>query len=152
MTSTKKGFTLVEMMVVLGLIAMIMAAMTSSVMGAQKRAQIAKAESEVKIISQAILAYENYKHELPSYPSPQGREADAASLDFLLGGDSAETGGRIPVLLMAQLKSNGKITDPWNRPYRIKIKPGTIPPPPGAMMETGFYYPNFYRLSPEERQ
>lgn len=153
MRSTKQGFTLVELMVVLGMIGMIMAALTSSVMGAQKRAQIAKAESEVKVITQAILSYENYKHDLPPLTN---RDADANSLGFLLGdGGSSEMGGKIPVLLMGQLKSGGKMMDPWNMPYRVTIRPSGASVKlknAAGTMQTGFYLPNFYRLSQEERQ
>ena len=53
MKSTKSAFTLVELLVVLGIVAMIMAAFTSSMASAQQRAKISRATSEVKLISQA---------------------------------------------------------------------------------------------------
>lgn len=154
MKSTK-GFTLIELLVVIGLLAMLMAAMTVSLSGAQKRAQIAKAESEVKVISQAILAYEQYdkKHELKTM---RNAVADKNNLGFLLGnGGSAQSGGEIPVLLMGQLESGGAMLDPWGQPYTVSIKPGgaNVRFASGTgQLQSGYFFPNFYRLSVEERQ
>ena len=154
MRSTKQGFTLVELMVVLGMIGMIMAALTSSVMGAQKRAQIAKAESEVKVITQAILAAENWskggEFKLPTYQSPV--DADASTLQFLLGKESADSGGQIPVMLMAQLQSGGKLLDPWGHPYKLTIREGNAAVSwSSGDIQTGYQMPNYYRLGAGER-
>ena len=46
MTSTRKAFTLVELLVVVGMIALLMGALTVSVAGAQKRAKIEKAYAQ----------------------------------------------------------------------------------------------------------
>jgi prepilin-type N-terminal cleavage/methylation domain-containing protein len=153
MRSTRRAFTLVELMVVLGVVAMLIGSLTMSVSNAQQRAKVAKAESEVKIISQAILSYENYHNTLPTMID---RPADANSLGFLMGrGASADSGGKIPTLLMAALAGDGKLTDPWNRPYKISIRQGganvKMNGGTGNMM-TGFWFPNFYRLSAGERQ
>lgn len=155
MKSTEKGFTLVELLVVLGMIGMLMAALSSSVIGAQRRAKAAKAESEVKVISQAILAYENYDRKR-SLPTMTNRDADQGAIGFLIGqGGAAESGGKIPAVLMAQLTAGGKMLDPWNTPYKISIREGganvRMSSASGAM-QTGFYFPNFYRLREEERK
>jgi len=153
MRSTRKAFTLVELMVVLSVVGMLIGSLTVSVSNAQQRAKVSKAESEVKIISQAILAYENYKNELPTMTD---RDADSGAIGFLIGdGGNADSGGKIPALLMASLSGGGKMTDPWNTPYKISIKPGSAGVKmEGAsqMMQTGFWTPNFYRLDGEERQ
>ena len=47
MTSTRKAFTLVELLVVVGMIALLTGALSVSVAGAQKRAKIEKARSDV---------------------------------------------------------------------------------------------------------
>ena len=152
MRSTRKAFTLVELMVVLSVVAMLIGSLTVSVSNAQQRAKVSKAESEVKILSQAILAYENYQ-ELPTFTD---RDADSGAIGFLIGnGGNADSGGKIPALLMASLTSGGKMLDPWNTPYKISIKRGganvKIESSSGSM-QTGFWFPNFYRLSEEERQ
>ena len=56
-TNGKNGFTLVELLVVVGMLALLLAAMTTSVTAARHRARVQKATSDVKVISQTILAY-----------------------------------------------------------------------------------------------
>lgn len=163
MTSTKRGFTLVELLVVLAMIGVIMAALTTSVRAAQQRARIQRATSDVKVLSQAILASENYsqggKFELQaiggSGPS-SGADADASTLKDVLGlGRSADSGGKLPVLIDTALQSGGKMLDPWGTPYKIQIKEGDpnvrISSASGSMC-TGYTLPNYYRLSEEERK
>lgn len=153
MISNKRGFTLVELLVVVGMIATILAAMTTSVTAARERARVQKATSDVKVITQAILAYENWarssNYELPTFESPV--DADNQNLSFLLGKEAAESGGNIPTMLMAQLR-NGKMLDPWGHPYKVRIKPGTVDAAQSVNLTTGYFLPNYFRLSQKERQ
>ena len=155
--NSNKGFTLVELMVVIAMIAILMGAMAMSISSARERARTQKALSDVKIISQAILGYENYERGSGNFELPTMSDMDAGrdSLAFLLGeGESAKSGGRIPVLLEAALSSGDKIRDPWGTPYKIKITEKSISPnfkTANGSMQTGFYLPNFYRLSEDER-
>ena len=153
MKSTK-GFTLVEMLVVVGLPALLMAAMPVSPAGAQKRAQIAKAESEVKVIHQAILGAENYdrKHELPAKTD---QDVTESSLKEVFGETTAEPGGKVPTTRRASLSASGERKDPWGTTYKVSIKPGgaSIRFASGTgQLQSGCYVPNDYRLSAEERQ
>ena len=152
-----RGFTLVELLVVVGMIAVIIAALTTAVAGAQERARVQKALSEVKVVSQAILAYENYdqgggRHELPTLNK---QPANKSSIGFILGaGGDAQSGGKIPVMLMAALTSGGDMLDPWGTPYRVTIKESSFSIKPGAAsgnLQTGFFLPNWYRLGKGER-
>ncbi len=149
----RRGFTLVELLAVVGILALLMGTLTYSLSQAQEKSRMARAESEVKVIAQAILAYENYdkNHELSAM---EDVDADEGSLGFLLGnGESTSSGDKVPTLIMAQLRSGGKLLDPWNTPYKVSIKPGTaqlaVTP---VNMSTGYYYPNYYILSAEERE
>ena len=56
----KRGFTLVELLVVIAMLMLLVGAVTSSVTRAQKRAKIVQATAEAQEITNAILAYENY--------------------------------------------------------------------------------------------
>lgn len=150
-SSKKKGFTLVELLVVIGMIAVITAAMTAAVQGARERARIQKATAEVKVITQAILGYENWdqgggRHELPILTKA---EANKGSIGFLLGaGGNAQSGGKIPVLLMAALETGGAMRDPWGTPYRVTIRESSAYLDRRILksgLKTGFYLPNFYR-------
>ncbi|MBR2981612.1 MAG: prepilin-type N-terminal cleavage/methylation domain-containing protein [Kiritimatiellae bacterium] len=152
MYSIKRGFTLVELLVVVGMIAVILGALTTSVQSARMRARVQKATSEVKIVSQAVLAYENFRGELPTMTDA---DCNRSSLGFLLGdGGSAEQGGQIPVLLQASLSGGGSMMDPWGTPYKITIREGNaslkLKTVTGSM-QTGYYLPNFYRVSEGER-
>lgn len=151
MTLTERGFTLVELLVVIAMIAILAGAFSTAVAGAQERAKIQKALGEVKVVSQAILTYENY-HELPL---KEKEEVGASSLGFLLGqGGSAPSGGKIPVLLMAVLTGGGVMLDPWGTPYRVTIKSGNLSYTPGAAtsaLTSGFFLSNWYRIGEGER-
>ena len=152
MYSIKRGFTLVELLVVVGMIAVILGALTTSVQSARHRARVQKATAEVKIVSQAILGYENFRGELPIMTEA---DCNRGTLGFLLGdGGSAQQGGQIPVLLQASLTGGGSMNDPWGTPYKVTIREGAVSlklkTVTGAM-QTGYYLPNFYRLSEGER-
>ena len=157
MTLSKRGFTLIELLVVVAMIAVLGAAFTSSVASARQRARIQKATTEVKVISQAILAYENWdqgsgRHELPIRSDV---DVDKGSLGFILGdGGNAESGGKIPAMLMAALTSEGKMLDPWGKAYRVRIKESSLTVKPGSAsgsLQTGFFLPNWYRIGRGER-
>ena len=155
MNLTKRGFTLMELMVVVAMIGIIMSAIVSSTAAAQERTRREKALSEVKTITQAILAYENVAKggELPTM---ENRDADDNSLGFITGkGGESRYGGKVGSMLAAIYRMGGKMTDPWGTPYKITIRASgasvRIESASGAM-QTGYYFPNFYRLSEEERQ
>ena len=139
------------------MIAVIMGAVASSISSARERAKIQKATAEVKAVSQAILAYENWARGSGTYelPTMDRADADSGSLSFLLGkGPSAKSGGRIPVMLMAALESGGAMKDPWGTTYKVTIKETSVTPKwktATGSMQTGYYLPNFYNLTEDER-
>ena len=160
MTSNKgkcRGFTLIELLVVMSMILIIVGAMGLAVNGAHERARAQRALSDVKVITQAILAYENESPNGDDYELPTMEKAvcDRSSLGFLLGRETSQS-GKVPVMLMAQLASGGKMLDPWGHPYYVTIRKG------GAQstltfrtklreLKTGFYLPNLDRIREEER-
>ena len=152
----KRAFTLIELLVVIGMITVLTGSISSSVASARARARVMKATAEVKEMTNAILAYENYERgnsfELPTLNRV---DCDDSSLGFLVGnGGNAQSGGKIPVLLQAALTKGGKMLDPWGTPYKVTIKKGSatlqLKTMTGAL-NTGYYLPNFYRISEEER-
>lgn len=155
MTSSKRAFTLVELLVVLAMVALILAAMTTGVTGAMERARVQKATSEVKIIAQAILAYENETKNGHDYelPTMEKVDCDRDSIGFLLGKETSQS-GQVPVLLMASLANGGKMLDPWGHPYKVTIKKSSNSVNFESMrqnLRTGFTMPNAYRLGEGER-
>ncbi len=152
----RKGFTLVELLVVVGMLAVLLAALTTSVAAARHRTRVQKATSDVKVISQAILAYENYNKSGDDYKLPTLTRAVAnnKSLSFLLGTGTTEGGDKLPVLLQAALTSTGQINDPWGHPYYVTIRSTTLTlkvKTASNRLEAGYSLPNIYRLSEDER-
>lgn len=151
----RRGFTLIELLVVISMIAIIMGALTTSISSARERARIQKTNAEVKAVTQAILGFESWENgEFEKFESE--KDIDSESLGFLLGrgGNAAAAEGgqsaKIPVLLMAALKSGGKMLDPWGTPYKVRIHKGTIDAAARVDLYTSFMLPNYYRLTPEE--
>ncbi|HRR34601.1 MAG TPA: type II secretion system protein GspG [Kiritimatiellia bacterium] len=107
----REAFTLMEMMVVVGMLGLLMAVTFSGVGQARERARRAKANAEVRELVNAILAYEAAEGELPVTQEPV--DATEESLADLLG----NSGG--PVYLNIPVK--GAFLDPWGKPYRFRI-------------------------------
>ncbi len=155
---SRAAFTLVELMVVVAMIAVIIAAMTASIAAAKQRAKIQKATSEVKIISQAILAYENFmQHGGDEFELPvmNDKQADSSSLGFLLGMDGSTESGKIPALVLASLSGSEAMLDPWGNPYLVRIQKssGSVEiKSANSTMRTGFVVPNIYHMTEEERK
>jgi len=155
---SRAAFTLVELMVVVAMIAIIIAAMTTSIAGAKQRAKIQKATSEVKVVSQAILAYENFNRGNDKFELPvlNDQPADSSSLGFLLGtaGESTES-GKIPALVLASLSRGEVMLDPWGNPYLVRIQKSSARVEirsANSTLRTGFVVPNQYHLTEEERK
>ncbi len=156
-TERRRGFTLVELLVVIAMIAMVAGAVSTGFSAAQERARVQKASAEVKAIAQAIMAYENYaaaKGETLPERSDEVEKPDRQYLGFLLDGQTA-AGEQLPALLMASLTTDGVMLDPWGVPYKVKIKSGSGNVQLKSIssnLKTGYFFPNLYRLSKEERQ
>lgn len=152
----KRGFTLIELLVVIGMLAILIGAVGSSVAQARKRALIVKSTQDIKEMTNAILAFENYAKDrsLAEVASDSWKDADEGSVDFLLGGRTSATGARIPVLYNAQVRA-GAIRDSWGTPYQFKIKKAGLiqnDDTQNVQYKPAPSLPNFYRLSLDERK
>ena len=151
----KKGFTLIELLVVIAMIAVLTGVASSSVMKARKRAQISRAETEVREMTNAILAYENYARAGGYGLETMDADATISTVGFILGkGETSDSGEKIPVLYNGAVGADGTLRDPWGKPYRVRIVEGTVPSvssTAASSMATGYMIPNFYRLSIGER-
>lgn len=151
----RKAFTLVELLIVIAMIAVLMGAATSVVVKAQKRAKITRAETDIREMTNAILAYENWasRHSFDGISKGE-TDASESSLSFILGGETVN-GHKVPVLYNAAVSKDGSIRDPWGTPYRVKIEDaGSIRIEDDVIenMTTVINIPNMYRLSGEERR
>jgi len=150
----KRGFTLIELMVVIGMIAVLMGAMGLSTMKARNRAKIARATQEAKEMTNAILAFEQYakNHTLEEYANGAWTPCTESAMAMILGKVKGDNGQDVPVLYNANIRG-GKMLDPWGRPYEFLIEK-TSPWSGSAVPEllTAPALPNFFRLTDAERQ
>lgn len=151
----KKGFTLIELLVVIGMIAVLTGAASSSVMKARKRSQIARAETETREMTNAILAYENWDDDrsLRRYQTSKSwQKATEGNLAFILG-EVQNKQGKVPVLYNAAIRS-GSIVDPWGTEYEYMISQAgdalDTDDSVGDGLSTFMYLPNLHRLTPQE--
>ncbi len=154
----RRGFTLVELLVVLAMIIILVSAMTASVNSARRRAREAKAHQEMKELTNAILAFEQYApgRTLEGFETGGWKTCDEKSLAMVLGGLAGDSGEPVPVLYAAAL-TGGKMLDPWGKAYEFviektaSIKSGDGTAGSGVSYKTAPQLPNFFRLTPEER-
>ncbi len=145
----KKGFTMVELMVVVAMLMLLIGAVSSSVSAANKRAKISAATTVVQEMTNAILAYENSGNEnvdLSKHVMAQWTVANESNLGFILGTESSD----IPVYFNAALKG-GEILDPWGNPYYVMIRKGQVKTEQenNDQVQTTMFYPNFNRVTAE---
>ena len=149
----KKGFTLVELLVVIAMLMLLMGSVTSALMSARRRAKIAKATATCQEMTNAILAYENYARDYSLESKATGdswKEATKNDLAFILGEESLQQGqgsGKIPVLYNAEIKGS-VILDPWGHPYYYRIKKGgggQIESDTASTINTCVMFPNYNR-------
>lgn len=148
----KNAFTLVELLVVMAIIAVIAGSMTTAVSASMKRAKAARAVTETREITNAILAYQNYDENgsLENY-SMENKDASESTLPFILGKVQSR-GVDVPILYNAAVSGRGQILDPWGRPYKVTIRQGEVVSPPGVQnLKLRVFAPNWHRLSKEER-
>lgn len=148
----RSGFTMVELLIVVAMIMLLAAALTSSISGANKRAKIQACITEAQEMTNAILAYENYApdHELKEMDD---QVATKSSVGFILGdGKNALNNGKLPVLYRGAVSAGGEILDPWGRPYRVTIRHGMIKPKDKGKNTLGSFvvFPNYNRRPADE--
>jgi len=150
----KRAFTLIELMIVIGMIAVLMAAMGVSVSKARTRAKISKATQETKEMTNAILAFEQYAkgHTLEEYAKGSWADCTEGAMAMILGKVTGDNGEQVPVLYNGAVRG-GKLFDPWGRPYQFMIEKSTgwegtdVP-----TLLTAPALPNYFRLTDKERQ
>lgn len=146
--TAKRGFTMIELLVVVGMLMLLAAALTTSISGANKRAKIQACTAEVQEMTNAILAYENYA---PDNELKEMNEtvATVSSLGFILGdGKNGLSGEKLPVLYNGHPDSKGNFLDPWGRPLYVTIRRGTITPKQRNAqntIESCVMFPNYNR-------
>ena len=149
----KRAFTLIELLVVIAMILIISGALTMSVQKARTRAMVTKASQEVREMTNAILAYEQYaKNRSLSGKETNGNWQDCSegAMGMILGRETGESGEQIPVLFNATVRG-GQLLDPWGVAYQYMIdSTGSLGDSIRAT-QTAAALPNYNRLTDAER-
>jgi len=151
----KQGFTLVEMLVVIGILGILMATSFTGMARARVVARISKANTEVRMLIGAVLAYE----------AATGDEFDTSPLE-ILGGDLSDVDG-VPATRekLKELLGEGKnkvaflnvqmrgtppaFRDPWGQPYHVRVlKRGSESDLPTERFWASITFPNRNRVKP----
>lgn len=149
---SESGFTLIELLVVVAMIMLLAGALTSAIAGASKRAKIQACITEAQNMTNAILAYENYtkNHEIKEM---NDQMATKSSLPFIIGDGKNELNGeQLPVLYNGKIDSQGRMLDPWGRPFYVTIRKGSVKPKENGQNTVASYvlFPNYNRRPASE--
>ena len=107
LTTSDDGYTLVEMLVVIGIIAVIAAVLTPSLLGSMQRARSKTAQMQVQTVAAAL---EAFRADVGRYPS------QSESLTVLVGAPDSIDGWTGPYLKNAKY-----LQDPWGRNLEYSI-------------------------------
>lgn len=143
-----RGFTLLELLAVLTIVALLAAAVLGGGRRATELGQIARTKAELAALSAAL---ETYKRVYGDYP----RTADAAEVLQALIGRLGPNGERVEGRQLLELanfetadgadpftNTTARLVDPWNGAYVYVYKSGA----PGAWKTTGFV---LYSMGPD---
>jgi len=116
-----RGFTLIEMLVVLLMIALLFGMITGSLYTARKRARITRAEAQLRELLNAWGQYYLYNNDragfnLGDLPGQAFEPMSEAKLTPLTTPD----GYNITIMAGIQFR-DGFYLDPWRRPYQVKF-------------------------------
>lgn len=111
----RRGFTLMEMLIVLGILVMLIALAAPRFLGAQKKADLQTAQTQIGLLRGAL---EKYNLDTKTFPTTeQGLQAllqpPASDSE-----ESTTSGWDGPYL-----NKNEIPLDPWNRPYQYRYPP-----------------------------
>ena len=146
--SRSAGFTLVEMLTVIAIIAILIGVTGLSLVKARELARRARADAELREMVAAWLQYQQLYEEWPSAVKGKiGIDVDDTVLDPLVNPESSDN-SRGLVLLNVTLPKGGSFNDPWGTPYRLSFDSDTERKASVTALRTSVTFPNRQRRFP----
>ncbi|MDA3797586.1 MAG: prepilin-type N-terminal cleavage/methylation domain-containing protein [Kiritimatiellae bacterium] len=127
--NSKKGFTLVEMLVVIAIIGILMALLFPAFTSVVKKAKVTKAKTEVAQIEQA---WKQFLMDYKEFPPSISGQVEGMSSDVVkhLTGDNDIV--NIRKTMYMELDPDEIYKDPWGRAYNIQLDVSVPQPHPWA--------------------
>ncbi len=114
--SRLSAFTMVEMMIVTGMLGIMMGLAAMGLGHAKKQARITKANAEVRELVNAWLSYESAYDDWPVDIEGDELEATESNLKELLGEGNADDFVYLDAPMIG-----GAFRDPWGTPYKFRL-------------------------------
>ena len=128
MIKQRKGFTLIEMLVVILIIVVLMGMITGGLFSARERARKIRAETQLRELVNAWAQYYLYNENASGYPGDTWTEMTEKALKPLI---EPVNGFVYLNISLKDAQGTLKYLDPWGEPYYIKFKdspPKTLDP------------------------
>jgi len=126
--ASRKGFTLIELMVVIGIMLLIMSVLFPAFNHARRTAQRTRARTDIHTIQAAIVAYHREYNRYPMQTAAQAPAYTGASyknlIDILKGSNVGNNNTRSIQFLEVSKGSHSDqygMVDPWGQLYSIQV-------------------------------
>lgn len=134
------GFTLMEMLTVIAIIAILAGLLFTGVTHAKARARIAQAQAEAREIAKAWKSYYALYGDWPSGYAGANREMTAAAVQILQGIDTVNNPQRVKFLDVDTDTIADGFEDPWGMPYVVDMT--RIPSVSEERYKVSVFFPN----------